>query len=190
MILDVLSCNQCNSEPDIDVTLYQALIKSDKFDTVVQKAVELGVTRIVPVLSERCISRPDEKSLDKKMARWNKIALEAAMQSGRGIIPNVLPVIEYREALNELSKADFSFICYENEPHIPLNELYNTTQKTKRIYKTFSFFVGPEGGISEKEFLLAKEMDIPVGPGRGSGAGSICAYLIGMESAIPPSSSL
>ena len=83
------------------------------------------------------------------------------MQSGRGIIPNVLPVIEYREALNELSKADFSFICYENEPHIPLNELYNTTQKTKRIYKTFSFFVGPEGGISEKEFLLAKEMDIP-----------------------------
>jgi len=83
------------------------------------------------------------------------------MQSGRGIIPEVLPAIEYSKALDEMQKADFPFICYESEPHVPLKELYENAFRTKRIYKTFSFFIGPEGGISEKEFLLAKEKDIP-----------------------------
>lgn len=161
VILSVESVLKSDAEPSIDVTLYQALIKSDKFDTVVQKAVELGVTKIVPVLSERCISRPDDKSMDKKLLRWNKIALEAAMQSGRGIVPEVLPVIEYEKALDEMAKADFPFICYESEPHVPLKDLYENALRTKRIYRSFDFFIGPEGGIAEKEFLLAKDKNIP-----------------------------
>lgn len=161
VILSVESISQSNAEPDIDVTLYQALIKSDKFDTVVQKAVELGVTKIVPVLSERCISRPDDKSIEKKLVRWNKIALEAAMQSGRGIIPKVLPVMEYADALCDMQKSDLPFICYEEEKTTSLKDLYENACKTKRIYISFAFFIGPEGGISQKEFLLAKEKGIP-----------------------------
>ena len=76
-----------SSEPSLSVTLYQGLPKSDKMDLIVQKAVELGVTRIVPVLMERCVSRPDPKDSVRKLERWRKIAREACKQSGRCIIP-------------------------------------------------------------------------------------------------------
>lgn len=157
VILSVESTSPCRAEPDIEVTLYQALIKSDKFDTVVQKAVELGVTRIVPVLSERCVSRPDDKSLEKKIQRWNKISLEAAMQSGRGKVPEVLPAVEFADAIDGMLKTDFYFVCYEDEKDISLKQLCENASKTKRIYKTYSFFVGPEGGISRKEADYAKD---------------------------------
>ena len=84
--VDVSESHPCENEPDVFVTLYQALPKGDKMDYIVQKCVELGVSKIVPVMTARCVSRPDEKSLKKKIARWQKIALQAAMQSRRGII--------------------------------------------------------------------------------------------------------
>lgn len=159
VIFDVLDVLRCPAEPKVKVTLYQALTKSDKFDTIVQKAVELGVFSVVPVLSERCISRPDEKQSEKKVERWNRISREAAMQSGRGIIPKVENVTEYKNALEEMQKADFSFICYEAEPHTALEELLrenNVTLDTESI----SFFVGPEGGIDISEVEKAKDMGI------------------------------
>jgi 16S rRNA (uracil1498-N3)-methyltransferase len=113
------------------------------------------------VISERCVSRPDDKSLEKKLGRWNKIALEAAMQSGRGIIPEILPAIEFSHALDEMLKNDFHFICYEDEKDTSLKQLCENANKTKRIYRTHAFFVGPEGGISVKEADLAKEKGIP-----------------------------
>lgn len=73
----------------MEITLYQALPKGDKLEMIVQKAVELGVGRIVPVLTRRCVSRPDEKSMKKKLERLNRIALEAAKQCGRGRVPPV-----------------------------------------------------------------------------------------------------
>lgn len=70
-------------------------------DFIVQKCTELGISRIVPMLSARCVSRPDEKSLKKKCERWQKIALQAAMQSRRGIIPEVTPCISFKEATEQ-----------------------------------------------------------------------------------------
>ena len=93
--------------------LYQALPKSDKMDLIVQKAVELGVYKIVPVITARCVSRPAKSGYEKRVERYNKIALEAAKQSGRGYVPEVTNFISFEECLGELKECDESFMCYE-----------------------------------------------------------------------------
>ena len=82
-------------------------------DFIVQKSVELGVTGIVPVMTLRSVSRPDEKSLDRKVERWNRIAAEAAKQSGRGILPEVKPAVNFEEAVNMMSAHDIALMLYE-----------------------------------------------------------------------------
>ncbi|MBR2022037.1 MAG: 16S rRNA (uracil(1498)-N(3))-methyltransferase [Clostridia bacterium] len=150
VVLSVLEQKKSGSEPDIEVTLYQALVKSDKFDFIVQKCTELGVSKIVPVVTDRCISKPDDASLSKKLVRWNKIAKEAAMQSGRGIIPAVEEAVLFDDALDALKSADCGFLCYEANPHIPINEIYEKCGGKSSV-KTVAFLIGPEGGISDKE---------------------------------------
>lgn len=145
--LSVLEEKKCETEPSIHVTLYQALVKSDKFDFIVQKCTELGVTKIVPVVTERCISKPDDASLSKKLVRWNKIAKEAAMQSGRGVIPIVENAVTFDEALEGLKESDCGFLCYETKPHVQIDKIYSRCENVK----TAAFLVGPEGGISENE---------------------------------------
>ena len=148
--LRVLEKNASLAEPSVKTVLYQALVKSDKFDFIVQKCTELGVSEIVPVITERCISRPDDSSLSKKIARWNKIAREAAMQSGRGRIPVVRDALNFNDALSDMKKSDCAFLCYEAEPHIPIDEIYGECGGREKI-ESISFFVGPEGGIAEAE---------------------------------------
>ena len=97
--VNVLSSKISEAEPDVKVTLYQALPKGDKMELIIQKAVEIGVSEIVPVISSRCVSRPDKKSLSKKTVRWQKIAKQAAMQSGRGIVPKVRECISFNYAV-------------------------------------------------------------------------------------------
>ena len=142
-------------EPDVSVTLYQALTKSDKFDSIIQKAVELGVRKIVPVLTSRCVSRPDGKALLKKNERWQKIAKTAAMQSMRGIVPYVSDTVDYETAISEIACADCGFVCYETEPHRALSEILKEASLDRRA-ESYAFLVGPEGGISEKEADYAK----------------------------------
>lgn len=103
----------CEQEPDIKVSLFIALMKGDKIDDVVQKAVELGVYEITPFISARCISRPDEKSLMKKVARWQKIADNAASQSRRGIIPRVNQCIDIRDIPDKVKDIEKSIVFYE-----------------------------------------------------------------------------
>lgn len=157
--LSILCEKMSETEPTLNVTLYQALVKSDKFDFIVQKCTELGVCKIVPVLSERCISRPDEASLEKKRARWQKIAREAAMQSGRGRIPSIEKAVTYDVALEMMSADDVSFVCYETFPHEAIDLIYKR-QTGENVPKTASFLVGPEGGISEREVEMAIEKHI------------------------------
>ena len=142
---EVMEKRPGDTEPDVHVTLYQALVKGDKFDTVVQKAVELGVMKIVPVLSERCVSRPDEKSLEKKRERWQKIARSAAMQCARAYVPEIGEPLAFREMTEELKDADCGFLCYEAEPHIPMKTLFAAKSACKKAVD-YRFFIGPEGG--------------------------------------------
>ena len=134
----------CQNEPTVSVTLYQALPKGDKMDFIVQKAVELGVTEIVPVVSARCISRPDEKSLNKKIQRWNKIALQAAQQSRRGIVPKVRTALSFQEAVSQLNENDCNIIFYECGGKKTGDIIPSDVQH-------INMFIGSEGGFEEYE---------------------------------------
>ena len=124
VILELVDKRPCEAEPDVKVTLFQALIKGDKFDAVVQKAVELGVHRIVPVLSERCVSRPDAKQLEKKIERWQKISKAAAMQCARSYVPEIASAVDYKSAIGLIKDSDCGFICYEAEPHESMKSIF------------------------------------------------------------------
>ena len=155
--LEVVSSHRTVTEPPLEICLYQSVPKGDKFEYIVQKAVELGVSRIVPVYSSRCIVKPDPKSEEKKTARLSRIAHEAAKQCGRGRIPAVMPYMTFAQAVR--SCGENAFICYENEKSFSLKSYLRTL--SEKNPSAFSFFVGPEGGYSEQEVALAAENGIP-----------------------------
>lgn len=150
----VIASKPCEQEPTIKVTLYQGLTKGDKMDFIVQKAVELGVTEIVPTLTERCISRPDEKSMAKKIQRWQKIALGAAQQSRRGIVPQIKPMLTLKEAACK-ADGDISLVFYEGGGE-SLKELFESKPQKANI------FIGSEGGFEESEIALLKSKGIEI----------------------------
>ena len=119
-------------------------------DAIVQKAVELGATEIVPVYMRRCVSRPDEKSAAKKAARWQKIADEAAKQSGRGTLPQVLPPIGFSKAAQRAAENGPVLLFYEGGGK-PLSGVVSSD------WKSVSFFIGPEGGVDETEVQMLTE---------------------------------
>ncbi len=143
--VSVKSSRPCENEPDRQVTLYQALTKGEKMEFIIQKAVELGASEIVPVLSARCVSRPDEKSMKKKLERWNKIALQAAMQSRRGIVPKVVPLLTFEQAAK--SAGSSAVICYELGG-CPIGEAPQLASGD------ISLFIGSEGGFERSEVDL------------------------------------
>lgn len=141
------------SEPPYEAVLYQALIKGDKFDHVVQKAVECGVHRIVPVLTERCVVRLDKKDGEKKRLRWQRIAAEAAKQCGRGIIPEVSGLMYFKEAVSQAAQAALPLFCYEGEDKCSLVQ----ATENCRAPGTVSLLIGSEGGFSVEEASFAAE---------------------------------
>ena len=147
---DIISHEKSLNEPNVDLTLFQAVPKGDKLDTIVQKAVELGVRRICPVLTSRCVSRPDKKSFDRKLERLNRIALEAAKQSGRGIVPTVEGLLTVPEAAGALALNDFPLICYEGGG-------INLSQAGLKTDSTIGVFIGSEGGFDPSEVELCRE---------------------------------
>lgn len=158
--VDVIDKKPCENEPDVFVTLYQALPKSDKMEYIIQKCVELGVSRIVPVLSARCVSRPDAKSLAKKQERWQKIALQAAMQSRRGIIPEVCPCISFKEASEQTKQNDKTIIFYEMDGE-PVKKILSG--KPSKI----GMFIGSEGGFEQEEVdMITANSGVPATLGR------------------------
>lgn len=145
------------SEPPVRVSIYMAFPKADKLEHVIQKATELGAYEIVAFPSSRCVSKPDEKSLKKKVERWQKIAASAAEQSGRGRIPEVLVLGSFREALDRAAKADKALMFYENEQATTLRMAMEQGSAS-----TISLLTGPEGGLEEQEVELAREMGLQV----------------------------
>ena len=144
------------SEAAVRVSVYMAFPKGDKLEHVIQKATELGAYEIVAFPSSRCISRPDEKSLKKKLERWQKIAASAAEQSGRGRIPQVLTLPSYQAALERAAACDKALLFYENERSSTLKMALSSP------YKTVSLLTGPEGGLEEKEVAQAMAAGLQV----------------------------
>ena len=150
--LSVLEHQQSVTEPQIRASIYMAFPKADKLEHVIQKATELGAYEIVTFPSARCVSKPDEKSLKKKLERWQKIAQSAAEQSGRGRIPQVIVLGSYTEALKRASSSDLSILFYENEHATTLHMALEEGN-----YFSISLLTGPEGGLEEKEVQQASD---------------------------------
>lgn len=138
----VQAVRESRAEPTLQVTLYQGLPKSDKLEWIIQKCVELGVTEIVPLEMERSIVKLGDKA-DKKRARWQTIAHEAAGQSGRGILPTVAEPMPLSGALERM-RGGLTIVCYEGGGE-PFSALIDpSVQKLNLV-------IGPEGGIAPSE---------------------------------------
>ena len=148
---------ESESEARVRASIYLAYSKGDKLEHVIQKATELGAYEIVAFPSARCVSRPDEKGLKKKLERWQKIAASAAEQSGRGRIPEVITAGSYQEALTRAVQADKAILFYENERATTLRMALE-----EGVFKTISLLTGPEGGLEEKEVAQAQEAGLQV----------------------------
>lgn len=141
---EILYSQPCKNEASIKVTLYQALTKGDKMDTIIQKAVELGVYKIVPVVTKRCVSRPDQKSLLKKCQRWQKIAQQAAMQSHRGIIPEIGEPLDFKRALEQSKENSKNILFYEKGGE-------KISDSGIKDIESLGIFIGSEGGFDPEE---------------------------------------
>ena len=139
------------SEPALRVALYPGMPKADKLELVTQKATELGVSEICPVLTARSVSRPDAKAAAKKQERLQRIALEAAKQSGRGAVPAVSALTDFRTAVQNAKGAKILF--YEGGG-APLSACLPAGETE------VSVFIGPEGGLSADEAGELKKMGI------------------------------
>lgn len=145
------------SEASVKVSIYMAFPKADKLEHVIQKATELGVYEIVAFPSARCVSKPDEKSLQKKLERWQKIAASAAEQSGRGRVPQVSVLGSYKEALSRAAEADKALMFYENEQATTLRMAMEQGSA-----QSISLLTGPEGGLEEKEVAQARDAGLQI----------------------------
>ena len=155
--LEVLERRESETEAKVRVSVYMAFPKADKLEHVIQKATELGAAEIVAFPAERCVSRPDEKSLKKKLERWQKIAASAAEQSGRGVIPQVLVLDSYQSALQRAALADKALLFYEHEDTVTLHNALDSG-----AWKTVSLLTGPEGGLEEREVQKALDAGLTV----------------------------
>ena len=145
------------TEAAVQVSVYMAFSKGDKLEHVIQKATELGAYEIVAFPSARCVSKPDEKSLKKKLERWQKIAASAAEQSGRGRIPQVITLPSYKAALERAAHADKALLFYENEHAVTLKMALE-----QGSYQSVSLLTGPEGGLEASEVEQAREAGMEV----------------------------
>lgn len=143
-------CDICDnfSELSTEITLFQGFPKGDKMELIIQKTVELGVTRIVPVMTKRTVVKLDDKKAKKKTERYNMIAESAAKQSGRGMIPEVTMPVSFAEAVSMAEKLDMNIISYEEAEGV---EYSRNIIKSIKGKKNLGIFIGPEGGFAREE---------------------------------------
>ena len=145
----VLSADEtvhADTEPPYEAVLCQAIPKGDKMDLIVQKAVELGVSRIIPFESANCVAKIKPEQREKKTARWQRIAEEAAKQCGRGIIPTVDMPCSFEDML-DLCSGSHRYFCYECGGQVLTEALSGIGEDSDPVY----FMIGPEGGFSPSE---------------------------------------
>ena len=148
IICRILETRKSDTEPNIEVILFQALPKASKMEYIIQKTTELGISKIVPCALSRCVVKLENaKAEAKKTERWQKIAEAAAKQSGRGIVPEIAPVATLNDAIAQLLECDIAFAPYECEDMQSLKSILTSVENPKKI----GFIIGPEGGFDIKE---------------------------------------
>lgn len=146
---------KCGStELPVHITLFQGLPKNDKMELIIQKAVELGVSEIVPVAMKNCVVKLDEKKAKAKRSRWQAIAESAAKQSKRSVIPQIGEVVSFSQAVECAKDMEVKLVPYENERGMAhTREVFSKIPKGADI----AVFIGPEGGFDSKEIELVKD---------------------------------
>ena len=144
--------NYRSTELPVEIILYQGLPKADKLELIIQKTVELGVSKIVPVEMNRCVVKLDEKKKNAKVSRWQAIAESAAKQSKRTVIPEIGNVLSYRQMLEEAKDLDLFLVPYENKDGMAATKA--SLSKIKSGMK-IGLLIGPEGGFEEAELEAA-----------------------------------
>ncbi len=152
VVAEVLSSAPSATESPVCITLYQAFPKGDKLDTIVQKAVELGASSIVPFSSQFCVRRPTEERSARQGARLSRIAEEAAKQTGRGVIPTLGAKLSFEDMLVSAARSELALFCYEAEGTRPLPACL-----PEKMPQTISVVIGSEGGFSLEEAKRAQD---------------------------------
>lgn len=165
-VIDLVIEEELNvaTESSTNITLFQGLPKFDKMESIIQKCTELGVNEIVPIITERVIVKLDEKSKEKRLERWNKIAKEASKQSGRQRVPKVENVIHIKNIIEKILKCDIVLLPYEMEQVITIKDVL--TKLDKKV-KNIGIIIGPEGGFSENDLRILeheKVKKVTLGP--------------------------
>lgn len=150
--LEILETIENNKESVLKIHLFQALCKGEKMDWLIQKSVELGVTEITPMMTERCEVKLSHERLEKKVAHWQSIMISAAEQSGRAVLPVLHPRISLPEALTNSDDALSLLFSPSSLSSWPVRPIHP---------KKINIFIGPEGGFSEAEILFAEKKKIP-----------------------------
>ena len=153
VICDILSANETGNELPSKIYLFQGLPKSDKMELIIQKAVELGAFKIIPVEMKRSVMKLDPKKAPDKIKRWQAISEAAAKQSKRSIIPEISMPVSFKEALSEASGLTHKLVPYECAEGIAhTREVFDKVKPGDSV----AIFIGPEGGFDESEIELAK----------------------------------
>ena len=145
----ILSLQRNQSEISGELVLFQSVIKNEKMDIIIQKAAEIGVTKIVPVLTERTVVKTDNKTEQKRL-RWERIAIEACKQCGRAKFPEIEDILDFNNAIEKFKKYDTKVIAYENEKTISITQVAFSGKRC-------AYFIGPEGGFADWECSAAIE---------------------------------
>lgn len=157
ILAKIMWVEETGSELPSKICLFQGLPKADKMELVIQKAVELGASEIVPMATRRAVVKLDKKKAEAKVKRWNAIAESAAKQAKRGIIPRVLQVMSFTEAAEYAAGFDKKLIPYElAEGMAHTREVFSSIRPGDSV----AVFIGPEGGFDENEIELAKARGI------------------------------
>lgn len=150
---DILDEEAASTELPSKIYLFQALPKGDRMEYVIQKAVELGVYEIIPVAMKYCVVKLDEKKAANKVKRWQAISESAAKQSKRSLIPQIHPVMSFKEAVSYARTCDLCLVPYENE-----RGMAATAQALEKVVpgKSVSVLIGPEGGFADEEIAAVR----------------------------------
>ena len=162
VVIKIQNIFSSKRDSPLEVTLAQSLLKGEKMDYLIQKATELGVKEIIPFFSSRSVPLLEKSKKLKRHHRWEKIAIEASKQCGRGVVPKIESLQDYSDMLQTDSPDSLRLILWEKEG-IKLKEILERLKEKKKIF----FIIGPEGGFSQLEVDEAKKTGfIPVTLGR------------------------
>ena len=147
-IAHIQSFTAQNNQSNLEIHLFQGISKGDRMDFAIQKSVELGVSKITPVICERTVVNLKADRLDKKLQHWNGVAISACEQSGLNIVPQVLPILKFEQVISSTDKSLKLLLDPLSD-----NSLHSLNPETSAI----SFLIGPEGGLSSNEIEQATE---------------------------------